>query len=153
MGRFAFAFFGLFITSCGTQVLTAKVETPGCRLTNGCVRLAWDPVTTDTGGNAITVDGYRLHWGASSGLYTETKDVGNTTTAQLTELEHGRHFFVVTAYLKSSDDEILLESDYSNEATTILREPTSNYGRGGPLTPHLRATPEIFVDIPFFRRR
>lgn len=45
------------------------------------------------------IAGYRVHWGTTSGHYTETRDVGNFTTYKVTGLAQGTtYYFVVTAY-------------------------------------------------------
>ena len=57
------------------------------------VSLAWnaDPPSTFAG--------YDLHYGTSSGNYSNTIDVGNTTTATVSNLTPGQiYYFVVTAY-------------------------------------------------------
>jgi len=42
--------------------------------------LAWDP----SGGSGIA--GYRLHYGTSSQSYSQTRDLGNTTTTTVSNL-------------------------------------------------------------------
>jgi hypothetical protein len=55
------------------------------------VTLAWD---AESG-----VAGYRLHYGTSSGSYTQSSDVGTNTTATVSNLTAGQmYYFVVTAY-------------------------------------------------------
>jgi hypothetical protein len=57
------------------------------------VTLAWNRDTDPT------VVGYRLHDGTSSGNYTRTIEVGNTTTATVSNLTAGQtYYFAVTAY-------------------------------------------------------
>jgi len=69
------------------------------------VTLAWNAVTG--------VAGYRLHYGTASGTYTQTTDVGNTTTASVSNLTPGvTYFFVATAY-----NTVGLESLPSNEVS------------------------------------
>jgi len=69
--------------------------------------LAWDPNTE------ANIAGYRLHYGTSSGNYTTTVDVGNTTTATASNLTNGQAYYaVVTAYNTSA-----LESLPSNEVS------------------------------------
>ena len=54
------------------------------------VTLAWD---------AEGAVGYRLHCGTASGNYTQIQDVGNVTTATVSNLTAGQiYFFCVTAY-------------------------------------------------------
>jgi hypothetical protein len=67
--------------------------------------LAWDPSPDST------VAGYKLHYGTESGNYTESVDVGNTTSYTLDSLQpNTEYYFAATAY----NDEGA-ESDYSNE--------------------------------------
>jgi len=62
------------------------------------------------------IAGYRLHYGTSSGDYTQTIEVGNTTTALVSNLTAGTtYYFVVTAYDTSN-----VESPSSNEVSYIV---------------------------------
>ena len=71
------------------------------------VTLAWN-VDTSPG-----VSGYRLYEGATTGDYTNSIDVGNSTNATVDNLISGAtYYFAVTAY-----DTNNLESDYSAEVT------------------------------------
>ena len=55
--------------------------------------LAWDADT------APDIAGYRLYCGTSSGVYTQTIEVGNATATLVSNLTEGKtHFFAVTAY-------------------------------------------------------
>jgi hypothetical protein len=74
------------------------------------VTLAWDPSPEPN------LAGYRLKYGTSSGSYTQTLEIGNTTTATVPNLsEGGTYFFVVTAVNSSS-----LESIPSNEVSFTI---------------------------------
>ena len=71
------------------------------------VTLAWNPNPEPN------IAGYRLHIGTSSRIYPVTLEVGNTTTATVSNLTPGSsYFFVVTAYNHAA-----LESLLSNEMT------------------------------------
>jgi hypothetical protein len=71
------------------------------------VTLLWDP-NTDPG-----LAGYKLYWGAASGVYDHMIDVGNATSYTVTGLQPGgTYYFVVTAYNTSGT-----ESGYSNEVS------------------------------------
>ncbi len=70
------------------------------------VMLGWNADT------APGVAGYALYYGAASGQYTQKIDVGNTTTATLSNLAAGIYYCVVTAY-----DGAHAESLPSNEAS------------------------------------
>jgi hypothetical protein len=68
------------------------------------VTLTWnaDLPTSDPGTNTT---GYRLHAGIVSGVYTQTTDVGNTTTAKASNLISGTMYYnVVTAYNSAGID-------------------------------------------------
>src|ERR1700751_3673987 len=71
------------------------------------VSLAWD---AESG-----VAGYRLHYGTASGTYTQTVDVGDTTTATVSRLAPGStYYFAVTAYNAAG-----LESLPSNQVSFL----------------------------------
>ena len=79
------------------------------------VTLAWDAPTTNTDGTPLTVKGYKIHYGTSSGTYTNIIDVGNVTTYVITNLAPGAYYFTTTVYDTSN-----IESDYSNEVSKTL---------------------------------
>jgi hypothetical protein len=71
------------------------------------VTLEWDAVIHPL------LEGYRVHYGTSSGDYDVTLDVGNWTSCTIADLEDDEtYYFAVTAY--STEGE---ESDYSNEVS------------------------------------
>lgn len=77
------------------------------------VQLQWDPVLQDTQGNPITVDGYRLYAGETSGgPYQPVHETQNATAT--VSLCPGTYYFVVTAFKNTQ------ESPYSNEASKNL---------------------------------
>ena len=77
------------------------------------VALAWDRSAS------AEVAGYRVYYGAASGIYTNSVMVGNVSTNTVSGLAPGTaYFFVVTAY-----DAAGLESLFSNETTYTV--PTS----------------------------
>src|SRR5947207_1228103 len=56
------------------------------------VTLAWDA-------NAEPVTGYIVYWGTQPGQYTQSRDVGKTTTATITPTTvNATYYFVVKAY-------------------------------------------------------
>ena len=62
------------------------------------VSLAWNANTRTSNINSNAV-GYQLHTGFSSGNYTQTTDLGNTTAVTVPLTQSGStYFFVVTAY-------------------------------------------------------
>jgi hypothetical protein len=72
----------------------------------------WNANTATTNANTNAV-GYKLHTGFSSGNYTLTTDLGNTTatTVQLTK-SGSTYFFIVTAYNSAGT-----ESPVSNQVS------------------------------------
>ena len=82
----------------------------------GSVKLAWDLSWEPN------IGGYRVHYGAQSGNYTETVDVGYKVNAELPGLVVGETYYsAVTAYNTSG-----LESDYSNEISFTVSAPPEN---------------------------
>ena len=80
------------------------------------VTLAWD------GNTESDLAGYKVHYGGSSGNYTNSTDVGNVTTNRVDGLMQGaRYFFVVTAYNTNG-----LESEPSNEISYTVPAATNN---------------------------
>ena len=62
------------------------------------------------------VTGYNLYFGTSSGDYTNKINVGNVTTATISNLTAGAtYYFSATAYNSSG-----VESDFSNETSFIV---------------------------------
>ena len=72
--------------------------------------LYWDPVTQPP------VDGYRVHYGTQSGVYTSHMDTGNVTSWTIQNLQPDTYFFAVTA-VKAGHG----ESTYSNEVSTTIK--------------------------------
>ena len=72
------------------------------------VTLTWDPNTEPD------LAGYQVYYGTSSGIYTDSIDVNNSTTCTISDLEEDHtYYFAATAYNTSGD-----ESDFSNEVST-----------------------------------
>jgi hypothetical protein len=66
------------------------------------VTLAWDPSPDSS------VAGYRLYDGVTSGTYTNVIDVGNATSATVTNLVRGvTYFFAVRAYDTNGQESVL----------------------------------------------
>jgi Fibronectin type III domain len=79
------------------------------------VRLEWDAVPQ--------ADGYRVHYGKSSGTYTESADAGNNTSYTVNDLEEGEtYYFAVTAYNNTTT------SPPSDEVSSV---PTPDGGGSG----------------------
>ncbi len=72
--------------------------------------LYWDPVTKPP------VNGYRVHYGTQSGVYTSHIDTGNVTSWTIQNLQPDTYYFAVTA-VKTGHG----ESAYSNEVSTTIK--------------------------------
>ena len=69
------------------------------------VTLQWDP------NPEADLAGYKVYYGTSSGNYSNSLDVGNTTTCTVSNLQDGMpYYFVATAY-----DAAFVESEFSSE--------------------------------------
>jgi PKD repeat protein len=89
-----FSILALFL--CATKAFPADVT------------LAWDA------NSEPNLGGYELHWGQSSGNYTQDRDVGNVTTYTVTGLQDETpYYFAVTAY----DTTRTIISPFSNEVS------------------------------------
>jgi hypothetical protein len=79
--------------------------------------LTWKASTTNADGTPLTdLAGYKIHYGTSSGSYTQTIDAGNVTTYQVADLPSGAtYYFTVTAYNQAG-----IESDPSSEGSKSI---------------------------------
>src|SRR2546430_3783324 len=93
------------------------------------VVLAWDP--------AYNAAGYRLYSGTTSGVYTQTIDVGNTTSTLVSNLILGQtYFFAVTACNTAGQKSALSnEISYVGGAPTPTPPPTPTPTPGPTSTP------------------
>ncbi|WDT74099.1 MAG: fibronectin type III domain-containing protein [Candidatus Manganitrophus sp.] len=87
--------------------------------------LIWDPSPD------ADVVGYELYYGTGSGQYSESVDVGNTTSYTLSVTTPGTHYFAVTAYKLGHH-----ESGFSNEVSKEMNgaasaSPSGDGGGGG----------------------
>jgi len=102
------------------------------------VTLAWSPSSDSS------VVGYRVHYGTSSGHYTTTIDVGNLTTATISNLTAGGTFyFVVTAYNASGVDSAPTNETSAvstGSPTVVLATPGNSVNFNGPTALTLSAT-------------
>jgi hypothetical protein len=95
---------GLIILVCSAF----EVEAAG-------VTLAWDPASSPN------IAGYRLHSGTTSGVYSQTIELGNATSTLVSNLVTGKtYFFVVTAY-----NTMGVESAPSNEVSYLAPSPSA----------------------------
>ena len=91
------------------------------------VTLTWDSPSDASG-----IAGYRVHYGTSSGSYSEVINVGNKTTATVWNLTPGQaYYFVATDY-----NNLGLESGPSNEVSVVARFTSTNPS-GSPTYPVL----------------
>ena len=73
--------------------------------------LTWEAPTTNENGDPLTdLEGYKVHYGTSTGNYTYIADISNSTSASISNLSPGTWCFVVTSYDTSGN-----ESSYSSE--------------------------------------
>jgi len=80
------------------------------------ITLAWNSPDANSDGSDINdLAGYKIYYGASSGNYTQSIDVGNITSAAISNLSSGTWCFATTAYDTSGN-----ESEYSNEACKTI---------------------------------
>jgi hypothetical protein len=74
----------------------------------GVLMIAWDP--------ALRAEGYEVHYGTASGLYSVSLDTGLSRTAAISGLTIGvTYFFAVLAYNEAGD------GPYSNEVRCEFR--------------------------------
>jgi hypothetical protein len=91
------------------------------------VTLAWNP----SGGQDIA--GYRVHSGTTRGVYTQTIEVGNATSALVSNLTAGTtYYFTVTAYDTSNQ-----QSAPSNEVSYMVTGPNGNSSHLGNISTRL----------------
>jgi uncharacterized protein YjbI with pentapeptide repeats len=104
----------LFIITCIITFLSSSASLAGE------VTLSWTPPAMNEDGTHLTdLAGYRLYYGATSGSYSDTVDVGSVITYQLKGLDDKlTYYFTVTAYDTSGN-----ESKYSNEVQHLIVQP------------------------------
>ncbi|OFZ18824.1 MAG: hypothetical protein A2X94_00980 [Bdellovibrionales bacterium GWB1_55_8] len=96
-----------------------------CTQTNSCgVRLGWNP-PVDENKVEMSVSGYKIYWGTTPGLYTNSIDVGNQLEAEVTGLGAGTYYFAATAYLNE------MESGFSNVVSADFNAPAGSGGSPG----------------------
>jgi hypothetical protein len=85
----------------------------------GNATLSWTPPTQNTDGSSLTnLAGYRIYYGASAGVLTQTVQLSNAgmSTYVVQNLSAGTYYFAVRAY--TSDG---VESDASNVTSKVVR--------------------------------
>jgi hypothetical protein len=89
----------------------SQSQAPAAPSSDG-VTLAWNANAATSNSSTNTV-GYRLHIGSTSGTYTQTTDVGNTTSVTVSSLTSGVTYYCVVAAYNAAG----AESPYSNEVS------------------------------------
>ena len=87
-------------------------------VTLGSVTLSWTPPTENEDGTVLTdLAGYRLYWGTTPGVYTDSLTINNPglTTYVVENLPPGTYEFVATSFNAAGT-----ESIYSNAATKVV---------------------------------
>ena len=84
---------------------------------SGVATLSWNAPTTNGDGTPLTdLAGYKIYYGTSSSSYSQSIDVGNTTTYTIEDLTEGlTYYFATTAYDAGGN-----ESGYSNEVVKTV---------------------------------
>lgn len=84
--------------------------------TDNSITLAWDKPDANSDGSDLTdLAGYKIYYGTSSSNYTQSIDVGQITSAVISNLSPGTWCFATTAYDTAGN-----ESNYSNEACKTI---------------------------------
>jgi len=85
------------------------------------VTLEWDPPTD----SPVDVTGYKIHWGPTSGNYTNAAFAGTNTTGIVDDLLAGAtYYFAVTSL--GLDDTNIVESEFSNEVFQTIETETNS---------------------------
>jgi hypothetical protein len=104
--------FAIIFIAAGCGKTGADASAGGSQNTVNSVSLSWAAPTVNSDGTPIAGDlaGYIIYYGKNSGNYTSSVDIGNFTSAALSDLATGNWCFSVTAYDTSGN-----ESDLSDE--------------------------------------
>ncbi len=108
---------------------------------SGFAILSWDAPTTNADGTPLTdLAGYRIHYGTSSGNYSQNINVGNVSTYTLDNLPEGfSYYFATTAYDATGN-----ESAPSNEVSKTIQasqQYTLTINKGGTGTGTVTSSP------------
>ncbi len=82
------------------------------------ITLTWDASTSPN------VDGYRIHYGQSSGNYPNKVLVGNQTSYTLSGLDGGRIYYIAVTALEANGTG---ESDFSDEIVVKIPEEQTGW--------------------------
>lgn len=107
----------LFVLFTAVAAVSCGHDSGSVNSLSGTATLEWTAPTENSDGSALTdLAGYKVHYGASSGSYSQTIEAGNVTTYQVTGLPEGfTYYFVVTAY-----NQARVEGEPSNEASKTI---------------------------------
>lgn len=84
------------------------------------ITLAWDP------NPEADIAGYRVHYGTSSGSYSNTLDVGNTTIATLTNLTPGATYYIAVSAYNSVNMESTLSAEVFTTFEPVFADADNN---------------------------
>lgn len=106
----------VLLAGCGGGGSTGASGT-GTPVAAASVSLAWDPVTTNEDGSAISdLGGYKVYYGTSPGSYTDSAKIGDATSCVINDLLPGTtYYFTVVTY-----DTLENESTFSNELAILI---------------------------------
>ena len=102
-------------TSQATSAASTSVDSTPPTASNTDVTINWTPPTENTDGTPLTdLSGYNIHYGTSSGNYTQTVSVSNPglATYVVDNLTPGTYYFAVGA-VNSAGTESPLSSEVS----------------------------------------
>lgn len=99
-------------TRCQIFLGIVMLASAAVRLHGAQVSLSWTAPTNNTDGTPLAdLAGYAVHYGLQSGVYSQSIDVGDTTTASMSGLDsHATYYISVKAYNAGG-----IESDFAGE--------------------------------------
>jgi hypothetical protein len=119
----------------------------------GSILLSWDSVSGATG--------YRVYYGRSSGQYTQSRDVGNTTSADIGGLEDCTEWFLAVKAYNSVGESPGFSNEIVGWARPMVTGPSPNAGiQGAQFTLDISGSnfqpgadvqvdnPDVFFDSP-----
>lgn len=86
----------------------------------GNITLAWDPSPD------ASVVGYKVHYGSTSGLYTNSVSVGSATTTTISNLAEGVTYYFSATSLDTNGWESIFSNETSGMVNVPNRVPTLN---------------------------
>jgi hypothetical protein len=89
-------------------------------------KLAWDAPATLT-----DVTGYKIYYGTASGIYSQSIDVGNTTSYTVSNLTDGQTYYFATTTYNAAGVESTLSNEVSMKSTVTAAAPTPAGSGGG----------------------